>query len=147
MGRVASGSAQDYSRFCDLYRRWLKQLDLVLRQEHRAGEKLFVDYAGDTIPIQDARTGDILQASVFVAVLGASSYAFAEATCRRYEAHAPRASYSRRPSTAGASPEKRLFNASRDVNALLSLSLCCAGLRWLRGKLLDATSDCVDQRA
>ncbi len=62
-----------YSRFCDLYRRWLKQLDLVLRQEHRAGEKLFVDYAGDTIPIQDARTGDILQTapSIRIARIGA----------------------------------------------------------------------------
>jgi len=69
-----------YSRFCDLYRRWLKKLDWCVRQEHRAGEKLFVDYAGDTIPIHDPRTGDIRQATVFVAVLGASSYAFAEAT-------------------------------------------------------------------
>ena len=69
-----------YSRFCDLYRRWLKKRDLVLRQEHRAGEKLFVDYAGDTIPIYDPNTGEVHQAAVFVAVLGASSYAFAEAT-------------------------------------------------------------------
>lgn len=69
-----------YSRFCDLYRRWLKHLDLVLRQEHHAGEKLFVDYAGDTIPIYDPQTGCMHQAAVFVAVLGASSYAFAEAT-------------------------------------------------------------------
>ena len=68
------------SRFCDLYRRWLKKRDLVLRQEHRAGEKLFVDYAGDTIPIYDPNTGEVHQAAVFVAVLGASSYAFAEAT-------------------------------------------------------------------
>jgi transposase len=78
--RESNPEGYGYSRFCDLYRRWLKQLDLVLRQEHRVGEKLFVDYAGDTIPIHDPRTGDIRQASVFVAVLGASSYAFAEAT-------------------------------------------------------------------
>ncbi len=69
-----------YSRFCDLYRRWLKKLDLVLRQEHRAGEKMFVDYAGATIPIHDPQTGEIQPAAVFVAVLGASSYTFAEAT-------------------------------------------------------------------
>ena len=69
-----------YSRFCDLYRRWLKKLDLVLRQEHRAGEKMFVDYAGATIPIYDPRTGEVQPAAVFVAVLGASSYTFAEAT-------------------------------------------------------------------
>ena len=78
--RESNPEGYAYSRFCDLYRRWLKKLDLVLRQEHRAGEKLFVDYAGDTIPIHDARTGDIRHAAVFVAVLGASSYAFAEAT-------------------------------------------------------------------
>jgi transposase len=78
--RESNPEGYAYSRFCDLYRRWLKKLDLVLRQEHRAGEKLFVDYAGDTIPIHDPRTGDIQQAAVFVAVLGASSYAFAEAT-------------------------------------------------------------------
>ncbi|HRT59130.1 MAG TPA: IS21 family transposase [Candidatus Paceibacterota bacterium] len=69
-----------YSRFCDLYRRWLKKLDLVLRQEHRAGEKMFVDYAGATIAIHDPEGGEPLQAAVFVAVLGASSYTFAEAT-------------------------------------------------------------------
>ncbi len=68
------------SRFCDLYRHWLKKLDLVLRQTHRAGEKMFVDYAGSTIPIHDPATGAIHPASVFVAVLGASSYTFAEAT-------------------------------------------------------------------
>ena len=68
------------SRFCDLYRCWLKKLDLVLRQEHRAGEKMFVDYAGDTIAVYDPRTGDVQEAAVFVADLGASSYAFAEAT-------------------------------------------------------------------
>jgi transposase len=69
-----------YSRFCDLYRRWVKKLDLVLRQEHRAGEKVFVDYAGATIPIYDPEGGEPRQAAVFVAVLGASSYTFAEAT-------------------------------------------------------------------
>jgi transposase len=63
-----------YSRFCDLYRRWLKKLDLVLRQEHRAGEKMFVDYAGATIPIHHPVSGEVQPAAVFVAVLGASSY-------------------------------------------------------------------------
>ena len=47
-----------YSRFCDLYRRWLRRQEVVLRQEHRAGEKLFVDYAGDTIAIHSASGGD-----------------------------------------------------------------------------------------
>ena len=70
-----------YSRFCELYRDWVKHLDVVLRHEYRAGEKLFVDYAGDKIPIYDQQTGDVdFHASLFVAVLGASSYTFAEAT-------------------------------------------------------------------
>ena len=70
-----------YSRFCELYRNWARKLDVVLRQEYRAGEKLFVDYAGDKIPVYDPRTGDVdFEASVFVAVLGASNYTFAEAT-------------------------------------------------------------------
>jgi transposase len=57
-------------------------LDLVLRQSHRAGEKLFVDYAGQTVPVVNALTGEVQQASVFVAVLGASSYTYAEATLK-----------------------------------------------------------------
>jgi transposase len=69
-----------YTRFCELYQRWRDHLDVVLRQEHKAGEKLFVDYAGDTIPIYDPHGGPEFQASLFVAVLGASSYTYAEAT-------------------------------------------------------------------
>ena len=69
-----------YSRFCELYERWSRNQDVVLRQEHRAGEKMFVDWAGDTIPIHDPRTGEIRPASLFVAVLGASTYTFARAT-------------------------------------------------------------------
>jgi len=52
----------------------------VLRQEHRAGEKMFVDYAGATIPVHNPESGEVHPAAVFVAVLGASSYTFAEAT-------------------------------------------------------------------
>jgi len=63
-----------------LYRRWRRKLDVVLRQEHRAGEKLFVDYAGATIPITNPQTGEVRQAQIFVAVLGASSYSYAEAS-------------------------------------------------------------------
>ena len=79
-GRENNPDGYGYSRFCDLYRRWLKKLDVVLRQEHRAGEKMFVDYAGATIPIHNPETGEAHPAAVFVAVLGASSYTFAEAT-------------------------------------------------------------------
>jgi transposase len=69
-----------YSRFCELYQRWRRAQEVVLRQEHRAGEKLFVDYAGKTLAIQDPATGERREAQLFVAVVGASSYTFAEAT-------------------------------------------------------------------
>ena len=70
-----------YSRFCELYHDWARTLDVVLRQQYRGGEKLFVDYAGDKIPIYDPRSGEPdFEASLFVAVLGASSYTFVEAT-------------------------------------------------------------------
>lgn len=67
-----------YSRFCDLYRQWRGRLDVVMRQTHRAGEKLFVDYAGQRMPIVDPTTGEITEAPVFVAALGASSFTYAE---------------------------------------------------------------------
>lgn len=76
--RQACPNGYRYSRFCELYRRWRSKQDVVLRQQHRAGEKVFIDWAGDTIPIYDPRTGDGRPASIFVAVLGASSYTFAE---------------------------------------------------------------------
>jgi len=69
-----------YSRFCELYQRWRRKQEVVLRQEHRAGEKLFVDYAGDPILVHDPATGEVREAQLFVAVLGASNYTFAEAT-------------------------------------------------------------------
>jgi transposase len=69
-----------YSQFCEMYRRWAKTLKLSMRQVHKAGEKLFVDYAGQTLPIVNPQTGQISEAQIFVAVLGASSYTFAEAT-------------------------------------------------------------------
>jgi transposase len=69
-----------YSWFCQQYQGWAAKVDLVLRQEHRVGEKLFVDYAGQTVPIQDPVRGEVRTAQIFVAVLGASSYTYAEAT-------------------------------------------------------------------
>jgi len=69
-----------YSRFCDLYRAWLRRQEVVLRQDHRAGEKLFVDYAGATVPIHNLETGQVWDAAIFVAVLGASNYTYAEAS-------------------------------------------------------------------
>jgi transposase len=69
-----------YTWFCQRYRGWAARTDVVMRQSHRAGEKLFVDYAGPTVPIVDRTTGEIRQAQIFVAVLGASNYTYAEAT-------------------------------------------------------------------
>lgn len=69
----------EYSQFCEYYRRWNSSLDLVLRQEYRVGEKMFVDFAGKTIPIVNPQTGEITAAEIFVCVLGASNYTYAEA--------------------------------------------------------------------
>ena len=78
--RSAYPQGYGYSWFCDLYREWSGHVDLVMRQDHRAGEKLFVDFAGQTVPIVDRHTGEVLyEAQIFVAVLGASNYTYAEA--------------------------------------------------------------------
>jgi transposase len=70
-----------YSRFCELYRRWEAKLSLTMRQTHVGGDKLFVDYAGDTVPvIVDRLTGEVRQAQIFVAVMGASNFTYVEAT-------------------------------------------------------------------
>jgi transposase len=69
-----------YSRYCELYGQWRGRVDLSMRQVHRAGEKLFVDYCGATVPVIDAGTGEAHAAQIFVAVWGASNYTFAEAT-------------------------------------------------------------------
>lgn len=70
-----------YSRFCELYRAWEGKLSVTMRQAHAGGDKLFVDYAGDTVPVViDRLTGEIREAQIFVAVLGASSFTYAEAS-------------------------------------------------------------------
>lgn len=69
-----------YSQFCQLYHQWTEKLDPCLRQSYRAGEKLFVDYAGQTMEMTDPETGEIQEVQIFVATLGASNYTFAEAT-------------------------------------------------------------------
>jgi transposase len=70
----------EYTQFCNLYNRWKNSADVVFRNEHVAGEKCFIDYAGQTVPVHDAATGTVSHAQIFVAVLGASSYTYAEAT-------------------------------------------------------------------
>ena len=69
-----------YSHFAELYRQWRGTLDVVMRQIHKAGEKLFVDYAGQTVAVIERHSGAIRQAEIFVAVLGASNYSYAEAS-------------------------------------------------------------------
>jgi transposase len=68
-----------YSQYCEHYRRWRGKLDYVMRQEHRAGEKLFLDYC-DGLSFIDTLTGEIILTQLFVAVWGASNYTYAEAT-------------------------------------------------------------------
>lgn len=69
-----------YSQFCRLYHAYAKTIDLSMRQPHRAGEKMFVDYAGRTQEVIDHETGEVRQAQIFVSVLGASNFTYAEAT-------------------------------------------------------------------
>lgn len=78
--RTAYPDGCEYSAFCDHYRAWCSTQDAVLRRTHAAGDKLFVDYAGLTAKVVDPATGEILPAQIFVAVLGYSSYTYAEAT-------------------------------------------------------------------
>jgi len=77
---AANPGGYRYSRFCDLYREWECRLPVTMRQTHAAGERLFVDYAGDGVPVVIYRpTGELRKAQIFVAVLGASSFTFARA--------------------------------------------------------------------
>lgn len=77
---VHGEKAYRYSQFCHRYRQWSTKQRRSMRQVHRAGEKLFIDYCGPTIAVVDRNTGEIRTAQIFVAVLGASSYTYAEAT-------------------------------------------------------------------
>ena len=78
--KAAHPEGYQYTQFCELYRVFLGSVDPVMRQRHKAGEKLFVDYAGQTVPVVDSQTVQIREAQLFLAVLGASSYTYAEAT-------------------------------------------------------------------
>ena len=78
---AANPGGYSYSRFCELYRGFESKLSPTMRQTHAAGERLFVDYAGDGVPVViDRLTGEIRKAQIFVAVLGASSFTFAHAS-------------------------------------------------------------------
>jgi transposase len=75
-----ASTAYQYSQFCDLYGAFRSKVDLSMRQVHRAGEKMFIDYSGKKPVIYDSETGEVVEVELFVAVLGASSYTYAEAT-------------------------------------------------------------------
>ena len=77
--RAAQPEGYGYSRFCELYQRWAGTLDPVLRQVHLPGEKMFVDWAGQTVAIHNAQDGTLSYAHLFVAVLGASNKTYVEA--------------------------------------------------------------------
>jgi transposase len=78
--KSAHPTGLQYSQFCERYRTYARTLDLSMRQVHRAGEKCFIDYAGQTVPVIDPATGEARAAQIFVAVLGASNYTYCEAT-------------------------------------------------------------------
>jgi transposase len=78
--KSSDASGFQYSQFCKLYREFVGRVDCCMRQCHVAGEKLFVDYCGQTASLTDPKTGVVKQVQVFVAVMGASSYTYAEAT-------------------------------------------------------------------
>ena len=77
--RAEHADGYGYSRFCELYSDWRKRISPTMRQTHVAGEKLFVDWAGDTMPVFDPMTGEEHARTSFVAALGASNYTYAEA--------------------------------------------------------------------
>ena len=81
--REVHPNGYQYSWFCGRYKAWRKQLDVVMRQVYRAGEKAFVDYAGPKIPVVDRSTGEEREAMVFVGVLAASNYTFVDVTWSR----------------------------------------------------------------
>ena len=85
--RQTQPDGYSYSRFCELYQHWSRHQNVVLRQDHLAGEKMFVDWAGDTVAIYDRKIGETSPASIFIATLGASNYTFAYASPSQELAH------------------------------------------------------------
>ena len=69
-----------FSRFCEHYNSWKSKLEVSMRQTYKAGEKMFVDYAGQTVPVSERHTGRVQEAQIFIAALGASNYTYSEAT-------------------------------------------------------------------
>jgi transposase len=68
------------SQFCEHYRRWSKRVNPVMHMNHKAGDKMFIDYAGKTLELVDKDTGEVTEVQFYVAILGASQYTYAEAS-------------------------------------------------------------------
>jgi len=81
--KAGNPEGYQYSQFCYHYRQWCGKLDPVMRQEHQAGDKLFVDYSGITVPITDPGSGGTYEAQIFIACMRASNYTCAEAPLTR----------------------------------------------------------------
>lgn len=81
--REAHPDGLGYTQFCTRYHQWLGRQDVVMRLSYPAGERMFLDFCGDTVPVVDRETGEIQQAQVFVATLGFSGYLYAEACWRQ----------------------------------------------------------------
>ena len=79
-GPSTGAAPYSYSQFCDLYATFRDKVDVTMRQVHLAGEKVFIDYSGKKPQIWDRTTGEAIEVELFVAVLGASNYTYAEAT-------------------------------------------------------------------
>ncbi len=75
----SQGTKLSYSQYCRRFRKWAKEKDISMRQEHTAGESLFIDFSGMTVPVTDPATGEVCPAQVFVATFGASNYTYFEA--------------------------------------------------------------------
>lgn len=84
--QIHTDNGYSYSQFCHRYRTWVGRQRLSMRQHHVAGEKVFVDYCGPTVPVVNPSDGTFINAHIFVAVLGASNYTFANASCSQKEA-------------------------------------------------------------
>ncbi len=78
--KEAHPDGYQYSWFCERYRTWNNARDLVMHLDHVPGEMLFVDYAGQRVPVADPDTGELRKAHIFVATLGCSNYTYVEAT-------------------------------------------------------------------
>jgi transposase len=120
--------AYRHSQFCWLYHRFAASLKRSMRQVHRAGDKLFIDYSGQSVPLIDPATGEIRRAQIFVAVLGALSYTYAEASftqqlpdwigshVRCFEVHARRTRPARARSTQKRNQARLSLRAGNDLD-------------------------------